>query len=295
MDRNRPTEMDSINNQIQNDTAEKLCKVADKLQELSDTTVTVSRDYIKISELSQFISQELTDHQTSSNERNSSMVSFQDKQQAIQTDLAKLKHSLEEVQDMSTDGTLTWRVDNVAEHMANAQSERVPSICSPVFYSSRTGYKMRVRLYLCGDGNARRTHISVFFLLMKGEFDAILPWPFNYKVTFCLFNQLDSKAHVVDTFRPDTKSSSFQRPKTESNIASGIPKFFPLPLIQQDSNPYVLEDTMFFRIIVDNNEILTNILPFILSLNPGLPYHVQQNQINDEQANQSLQTTNDTL
>ena len=71
----------------------------------------------------------------------------------------------------------------------DAQSERQTSIYSPPFYSSPTGYKMRGRLYLHGDGNARRTHMSIFFVLMRGLNDSILKFPFNYKVTFCLYDQ----------------------------------------------------------------------------------------------------------
>ncbi|CAF1268813.1 unnamed protein product [Rotaria sordida] len=52
----------------------------------------------------------------------------------------------------------------------DAQSERQTSIYSPRFYSSPTGYKMRTHLYLYGDGNARRTHISLFFVLMRVDF-----------------------------------------------------------------------------------------------------------------------------
>jgi len=35
------------------------------------------------------------------------------------------------------------------------------------------------------------------------------------------------------------------------NIASGIPEFFPLAMIQQEGNPYVRDDTMFIKVMVD--------------------------------------------
>jgi TNF receptor-associated factor 2 len=217
------------------------------------------------------------------------MSSLQPKQELIQKEIEQLKQNLEENQHVSTDGTLTWRVDRVAERMADAQSERQPSIYSPIFYSAPTGYKMRARLYLHGDGNARRTHMSLFFLLMRGEYDALLPWPFGYKVTFCLFDQTGNNRHIIDSFRPDVKSNSFQRPKTDANIASGIPKFFPLPMIQQDDNPYVREDTLFLKIVVDLNDTPKMILPYMLTLNPGLPNHVQQILINQEKVKRQQQ------
>jgi hypothetical protein len=164
----------------------------------------------------------------------------------------------------------------------DAQSERQTSIYSPPFYSSSTGYKMRARLFLHGNGNARRTHMSLFFVLMRGPNDAILKFPFNYKVSFCLYDQTPQLRHIIDSFRPDIKSNSFQRPRSEMNIASGIPKFFPLAMIQQEGNPYVRDDTMFIKVMVDFGDMPKTLLPYALSLNPGLPMHIQQTMIQQE-------------
>ncbi len=166
--------------------------------------------------------------------------------------------------------------------LADAQSERQTSIYSPPFYSSPTGYKMRARLYLHGDGNARRTHMSLFFILMRNEYDATLKFPFHYKIAFCLYDQTPNQRHIIDSFRPDMKSNSFQRPRSEMNIASGIPKFFPLAMIQQEGNPYVRDDIMFIKVMVDFGDMPKTLLPYALSLNPGLPMHIQQSMIIQE-------------
>jgi hypothetical protein len=141
---------------------------------------------------------------------------------------------------------------------------------------------MRVRLYLAGDGNARRTHMSIFFVLMRGEYDSILVFPFNFKVTFCLFDQTTNQRHIIDSFRPDTKSNSFQRPRSDMNIASGIPKFCPLTMIQQDNNSYVRDDTMLIKVMVDFGNMPKTILPFTLGINPGLPIPIQHDLIKRE-------------
>jgi hypothetical protein len=135
---------------------------------------------------------------------------------------------------------------------------------------------------MTGDGNARRTHMSLFFVLMRGEYDAVLQFPFSFKVTFCLFDQTTQQQHIIDSFRPDIKSNSFQRPRSDMNIASGIPKFVPLTIIQQDNNPYVRDDTMFIKIMVDFGNAPKTVLPYILSLNPGLPLLIQQERIKRE-------------
>lgn len=51
------------------------------------------------------------------------------------------------------------------------------------FYTSKYGYKMCLRIYLNGDGTGRGTHLSLFFVVMRGHSDALLKWPFNQKVT----------------------------------------------------------------------------------------------------------------
>ncbi|CAF0800447.1 unnamed protein product [Rotaria sordida] len=272
-DQDQSMESTSLNNELEQQASEKLSDLAEKVQKLNDDTVELSRDFVKLNELCQAAVQEVNHFQRAANERNTVMSSLQPKQDGIQKEIEQLKQNFEENQHVSTDGTLTWRVDRVAERMADAQSERQPSIYSPIFYSSPTGYKMRARLYLYGDG----------------EFDALLPWPFSYKVTFCLFDQTGNNRHIIDSFRPDVKSTSFQRPQNDANVASGIPKFFPLPMIQQDDNSYVRDDILFLKIIVDLNETPKMILPFMLTLNPGLPNHVQQVLINQEKAKRDQQ------
>ena len=140
---------------------------------------------------------------------------------------------------------------------------------------------MCARLYPNGDGNARSSHMSLFFVLMRSPYDAILKFPFSYKVTFCLFDQTPQQRHIVDSFRPDIKSSSFQRPRSEMNIASGIPKFFPIAMIQQDDNPYVQDDTIYIKIMIDFEDMPNSELPFAMSLDPGLPVRVRQQIMND--------------
>jgi len=86
---------------------------------------------------------------------------------------------------------------------------------------------------------------------MRGEYDAILRWPFRQKVTFMLLDQ-DNVEHVIDAFRPDPNSSSFQRPRRETNIASGCPMFCSIE--ELNNHAYVRDDTMFFKIIVDTSD-----------------------------------------
>ncbi len=201
----------------------------------------------------------------------------------LQNEIETVKQMMNDLLSQSSnDGTFIWKITDVAQKISDAVGERQTSVYSPPFYSSPTGYKMCMRLYFNGDGNARRTHLSLFYVLMRGDYDAVLEWPFSHKITFCLFDQTKNQRHIIDSFRADSKSNSFQRPRSNMNIASGIPKFCPLSIIQQDNNPYVRADCMFIRCIVDFATTPKTMLPYICSLNPGLPTTVQRIMIQAE-------------
>ncbi len=117
---------------------------------------------------------------------------------------------------------------------------------------------------------------------MRGPNDAILKFPFNFPIVFCLYDQILHKQHRIHLLRPDIKSDDFQRPRSEMNIATGISKCFPLAMIQQENNPYVRDDTMFIKVMIVFDDMPITLLPYALSLNPGLPAHVQQMMIKQE-------------
>ena len=152
----------------------------------------------------------------------------------------------------SFNGVLIWKIPDYTHHFQEARSGRKPAIYSPPFYTSRHGYKMRARVYLNGDGIGKGTHLSFFFVVMKGEFDALLPWPFLQKVTLTLLDQSMAKRHISDTFMPDPRSSSFQRPSSDMNIASGSPRFVSLDALRTDRN-YIKDNFLYLRIAVDTS------------------------------------------
>ena len=53
-------------------------------------------------------------------------------------------------------------------------------------------------------------------------------------------------------------------------------------MIQQQDNPYIRNDIMFIKVIVDFDDMPKTLLPYALSLNPGLPTNIQHNMIREE-------------
>ena len=146
---------------------------------------------------------------------------------------------------------ITWIIADVQRRIKEARSRQVVSLYSAPFYTSPHGYKMCLRLYLNGDGNGTGSHLSFFFLLMKGEYDALLLWPFKQLVTMMLVDQRQpgNKNDISHSFKPDFVSPSFQQPSHDMNVASGCPKFAPLSIL--DDSSYIKDDTMFLKCIVD--------------------------------------------
>ena len=166
--------------------------------------------------------------------------------------MTDLDEHVREQQVSSHDGVLVWKISDFAKRRQNAVTGNETSLYSPCFFTSRYGYKMCARVYLNGDGIGKGTHISVFFVVMRGEYDALLRWPFRQKVTFMLLDQ-NNVEHVIDSFRPDPNSSSFQRPRRETNIASGCPTF--CPLSEVNNHAYIRDDVMFLKVIVDTTDL----------------------------------------
>ena len=149
-------------------------------------------------------------------------------------------------------GAFLWRIPDVLRRRKDAQEERITSIYSPPFYTGRNGYKMCIRAYLNGDGIGYRTHLSLFFVIMRGEYDPLLKWPFEQKVSLILVDQ-NHRRHIVQTFKPTPDSSSFKRPKSEMNVASGCPQFAKLEVL--DDKSYTENDIMYIKCIVDVSKV----------------------------------------
>ena len=87
---------------------------------------------------------------------------------------------------------------------------------------------------------------------MRGDYDALLPWPFQQKVSFKLTDQVGDQ-HIIDSFTPDPNNSSFQRPTSDVNIAYGCPLFVPHSVLY--SHGYIRDDTLFVKITVDTTRL----------------------------------------
>ena len=95
--------------------------------------------------------------------------------------------------------------------------------------------------------------MSMFFVIMRGEYDNLLPWPFKQKVSLTLIDQRNGRRHLSDAFKPDPTSNSFRKPISEMNIASGCPLFATHSTVEKP--PYNVDDCIYMKIFVDASDL----------------------------------------
>lgn len=189
-------------------------------------------------------------------ESNHLLKNLQELFQSVESDLHKIQDSFQELvnevqtlQAATYNGTFIWKIPEVTRRTKEAVSGKIISLYSAPFYTSRFGYKLCLRVYMDGDGSGKGSHLSLFITMMRGEYDALLQWPFTQMVTLLLLDQSNTtmrKQHIIQCFKPQLTSPSDSEP--DMNIASGCPQFAPLSILH--SSNYVQNDTLFFKVVV---------------------------------------------
>ena len=170
-----------------------------------------------------------------------------------QFNLTQLHEMLLKHEQASYNGTLLWKITNVRERVLEAKGQT--RLYSSDFYTDRYGYRMCARLNLKDDGAGNNTHLSLFLVLQRGEYDVLLDWPFKQKVTFILFDQSELKENIVDAFKPDPNSSSFKRPEMNTELM-GLPEFCSLECLNSTNHQFIKDDTMFIKVVVNTNGLV---------------------------------------
>ena len=149
--------------------------------------------------------------------------------------------------------SFTWRIDGFSEVLRKAKSGEETAKESSPFY--RYGYKFKLRINPNGNGPGKNTHLSAFLIIMKGEYDASLTWPFHKKVTFTLIDQQENandRENIVWSFTSDSKRRSFERPIKEQNVGWGVHDFESHEKLQK--RRYIVDDAIFIQVHITSPE-----------------------------------------
>ena len=142
-------------------------------------------------------------------------------------------------------GQFTWRIRDIRDKIIVTRDDPASGVVySPPFYTGEGGYKLCLCVYPAGDSN--QNCLSLYFVVMRGPYDEILPWPFQKRVLLTLFNCVGGP-HYQKEIIPDPRLHYFSRPRTDKNVGYGYPKFMPLPKLLSEDSEYVQGSSIFIR------------------------------------------------
>uniref|UniRef100_F1L6A6 TNF receptor-associated factor 1 n=1 Tax=Ascaris suum TaxID=6253 RepID=F1L6A6_ASCSU len=186
----------------------------------------------------------------------------------MELSLETMVHNMELLQRKTTTieklygAQIIWRIDNVKQKQNEARSGTRTTVFSPPFATARYGYKMVVSISLYGDGQVRGEYMSAFVSIMRGEYDALLEWPFTHKVVITLMDQnpdLDARNDIEYVIQPTPIAAHkpfLDRPIGERNASFGAVRFCELSIVER----YIRDDVMFLKVNVDNSKSLRDVI-----------------------------------
>ena len=189
---------------------------------------------------------------------------LEDKLEALQR---QIERNVTTVRVMETGGSKQyfWKIKDFSEILRQAKEKAKERIESDPFYTGPCGYKLKVfanpyRSYWRAGSSS--LHLSIGIILMEGEHDDKLTWPFNRKITITVIDQnrnLKQRQNVTDYLSPSRQQSfyieasifSAGRPGVETKSApEGQLRFF-MSHETLRTRRYIENDTLVIQVDVD--------------------------------------------
>ena len=163
----------------------------------------------------------------------------------------KVHSQAKEVARLTNASPFVWKITGFSDVLKLAKNGRTKSIFTE-FYTGKQGYKLKLRVDPDGDQTRRNRYLSLYVGIMKGDYDAILPWPFREQVTFSVIDQQPDAAqrkNVVSVVEPNERPGFSCRPTVEQNPKLfGFRRLISHKVLQ--TRRYVEHDTLFLQVEV---------------------------------------------
>ena len=154
-----------------------------------------------------------------------------------------------------------WKIKSFSESLRQAKEGVKERIESDSFYTGRYGYKLKVFAYPYDTGFCFNPHgvphLSIAVVLMEGEYDDILPWPFSKKIMVTMIDQnkdLKERQNYIYYFKSPRKRGLkdmifSERPGEKMKVVeSELPFYIPHNVLQ--TRRYIVNDTLFLQVDV---------------------------------------------
>jgi TNF receptor-associated factor 4 len=97
--------------------------------------------------------------------------------------------------------------------------------------------------------------MSLYVCICKGDYDALLLWPFNHKIVVTLLDQSKNENEqrpIPYVIKPNTCKENLAflgRPVSERNASFGAQKFVELEVL--NSFDYIVDDSIFIKVEIN--------------------------------------------
>jgi len=141
-----------------------------------------------------------------------------------------------------------WKINDFKIQMGEGFVAR--SIDSVPFYTGKTesNYGYKLKAHICHKTfDWLNRSLTLCIVLMKGEYDAILPWPFKNKLKITLIDQqedLIERENIVTVLIPENNQDAFAKPVKEENSPCVCCR---IPQKTLYSRRYLVDDTLFLQ------------------------------------------------
>lgn len=165
-----------------------------------------------------------------------------------------LKRLIDEIDSKPVGGPLliddndiyTWKISSVFLF-----NDSTSTVQSGPFQTAQWGYKLGMSMTLQIDEQNLQRNVAASFVIFRGEYDAILQWPFPYPIALCLVDLAGTQNHIIHCIVPDTRSVTFGKPSNTANMPYHIAQFCPIERLVENGTNYVRDGNMYVKLHVD--------------------------------------------
>ena len=119
---------------------------------------------------------------------------------------------------------------------------------SPPFTTSLHGYKFCLKVYANGYGSGKGSHITINVVIMKGQHDDHLKWPFTGTIIIEVLNWLKDREHWKQILTIDTNDKIARVSEGEYGADYGLDKFISQSSLSSTNTQYLYQDCICVRV-----------------------------------------------
>ena len=146
---------------------------------------------------------------------------------------------------------IALNVPNVFRRLNQAKSHNNYGLIeSDPFYSSH-GFRMKIMLHLSEGPRGYTGYMGIYLILVQGDHDDSLNWPFDKRVTFIVVDQQDDEGQVSNFEATLTTKGKthFNRPSVGNTGGLGLPQFMLHSTLRQKQ--YVKNGSLCIAVAID--------------------------------------------